>query len=124
MKYSILIIEDDPSYASMMEVILLMEGFDVRTASDGQSGIAMLRDKRPDLTLCDIMMPEMDGHSVLEILKGDKTLADIPFVFVTALGGAPMSAVACLREPTTICPNHFPPMNCLQPLPAGFSAMR
>jgi len=84
--YSILIIEDDPSYCSMMELILQMEGFDVRTASDGQSGLALLRDKRPDLILCDIMMPEMDGHSVLAALKGDAALVDIPFIFVTAMG--------------------------------------
>ncbi|HXE96222.1 MAG TPA: response regulator transcription factor [Dongiaceae bacterium] len=83
--YSILIIEDDPAYCSMMELILQMEGFDVHTASDGQSGLALLRAKRPDLILCDIMMPEMDGHSVLEILKGDDRLVDIPFIFVTAL---------------------------------------
>jgi DNA-binding NarL/FixJ family response regulator len=84
--YSILIIEDDPAYISMMETILQMEGFDVRTASNGQSGLALIREKRPDLILCDIMMPDMDGHAVLEVLKGDKALADIPFVFVTALG--------------------------------------
>ena len=84
--YSILIIEDDPAYCSMMELILQMEGFDVHTASDGQSGLALLRAKRPDLILCDIMMPEMDGHSVLETLKGDDRLVDIPFIFVTALG--------------------------------------
>ena len=77
--HSILIIEDDPAYRSMMELILQMEGFDVRTASDGQSAFALLREKRPDLILCDIMLPEMDGHSVLEILKGDDTLLDIPF---------------------------------------------
>ena len=84
--YSILIIEDDPAYISMMEVILQMEGFTVRTASSGKSGLAMLCEKRPDLILCDIMMPDMDGHAVLEALKDDKALADIPFVFVTALG--------------------------------------
>jgi DNA-binding NarL/FixJ family response regulator len=84
--HSILIIEDDPTYCKMMELILQMEGFDVRTAPDGQSGLDLLREKRPDLILCDIMMPKMDGHSVLEILKGDNTLFDIPFVFVTALG--------------------------------------
>jgi DNA-binding NarL/FixJ family response regulator len=70
----------------MMETILQMEGFAVRIASDGQSGLALLRDKRPDLILCDIMMPEMDGHSVLEALKNEKTFADIPFIFVTAMG--------------------------------------
>jgi DNA-binding NarL/FixJ family response regulator len=83
---SILIIEDDPSYCKMMTLILQMEGFDVFTASDGLSGLALLREKRPDLILCDIMMPGMNGHSVLEALKGDDTLADIPFIFVTAMG--------------------------------------
>jgi DNA-binding NarL/FixJ family response regulator len=83
--YSILIIEDDPSYRNVMEVILQMEGFEVRTASGGASGIALLREKRPNLILCDIMMPEMDGHSVLDALKSEKKLADIPFIFVTAL---------------------------------------
>jgi len=85
--YSILIIEDDPSYLSVMETILQMEGFDVCTAVDGESGLAMARKKRPDLILCDIMLPEMDGHSVLEALKGEVTLADVPFIFVTAMGG-------------------------------------
>jgi DNA-binding NarL/FixJ family response regulator len=83
--YSIVIIEDDPSYCSMMELILQMEGFDVRTSPDGQTGLALVREKRPDLILCDIMLPGMDGHSVLEALKGDNTLDDIPFIFVTAL---------------------------------------
>jgi DNA-binding NarL/FixJ family response regulator len=84
--YSILIIEDDPAYCSMMALILQMEGFDVRTASDGKSGFAFLRERRPDLILCDIMMPGMDGHSVLEALKEDNTFVDIPFIFVTAMG--------------------------------------
>lgn len=83
--YSILIIEDDPSYVSMMELILQMEGFSVRIATDGASGLALLHEKRPDLILCDIMMPEMDGHSLLEKLKGENTLVDVPFIFVTAL---------------------------------------
>lgn len=84
---SIQIIEDDPSYSAMMDTILQMEGFDVRIASDGQSGLAMLRENRPDLILCDIMLPDMDGHVVLETLKNERACADIPFIFVTALGG-------------------------------------
>jgi DNA-binding NarL/FixJ family response regulator len=84
--YSILIIDDDPSFRSMMEMILQMEGFEVRVASNGQSALSMLRDKRSDLVLCDIMMPEMDGYSLLDLLRGENTLADIPFIFVTALG--------------------------------------
>jgi DNA-binding NarL/FixJ family response regulator len=84
--YSIQIIEDDPAYISMMEVILQMEGFTVRSATNGEAGLALLREQRPDLILCDVLMPDMDGHSVLEHLKGDATLADIPFIFVTAMG--------------------------------------
>jgi DNA-binding NarL/FixJ family response regulator len=84
--YSILIIDDDASICSNMELILQMEGFEVITASDGQAGLAMLREKRPDLILCDILMPDMDGLSVLEILKNDELLAEIPFIFVTAMG--------------------------------------
>jgi len=84
--YSILIIEDDPSICNNMELILQMEGFDVRTACDGQSGLVRIREKRPDLILCDILMPEMDGHTLLEVLNGEGTYADIPFIFVTALG--------------------------------------
>jgi CheY-like chemotaxis protein len=83
--YSIVIVEDDPSYCSMMELILKMEGFDVRIAPDGHSGLVLVSEKRPDLILCDIMMPGMDGHSVLEAMKGDNTLDDIPFIFVTGL---------------------------------------
>ncbi len=82
--YSVLIIEDDESLRDGMASILRTEGFDVRSACNGSDGINMIRGKRPDLILCDIVMPEMDGHNVLEILKRDKTVADIPFVFVTA----------------------------------------
>lgn len=83
--YSILVIEDDPSICSNIELILQMEGFDVRTACDGQTGLDKVREKRPDLILCDILMPEMDGHALFEILNCENALADIPFIFVTAL---------------------------------------
>ena len=83
---SILVIEDDIAYRNSIELILQMEGYDVRTAGSGLSGVAMIREKSPDMILCDILMPGMDGHSVLEIIKNDSTIADIPFVFVTAMG--------------------------------------
>lgn len=84
--HSIQIIEDNASCRNSAALILRLEGFDVRTAEDAEAGIAMIREKRPDLILCDIMMPGMDGHSVLELLQSDSTTADIPFIFLTALG--------------------------------------
>ena len=84
--YTIQIIEDDASCRNSAAMILRLEGFDVRTAESALEGVAMIREKRPDLILCDIMMPGMDGYSVLELLKSDSTFADIPFIFQTALG--------------------------------------
>ena len=83
---SILVIEDDASYRKSMKLILKLEGFDVRLAENGADGVAMARQKRPDLVLCDIMMPGMSGHTVLEFFKNDSSIADVPFIFVTALG--------------------------------------
>ena len=80
---SVLIIEDDELIRRNMSSILEMEGFDVRSACDGAAGIEMVRQRRPDLILCDIVMPEMDGHTVLELLKRETALVDIPFMFVT-----------------------------------------
>ena len=84
--YSILIVEDDLSCLEMMVMTLDSEGFDVRIACDGQSGLAKVREKRPDLILCDILMPEMDGYTLLEAMKSDGAYVDIPFIFVTAMG--------------------------------------
>ena len=83
---TILVIEDDPAYRSMMETILQMEGFEVQSASDGRTGLDMIMNNRPDLILCDIMMPGMDGHSVLQAVRENNSLAEIPLIFVTALG--------------------------------------
>lgn len=84
--YSILIIEDDPAYRSIMETILKMEGFEVQSASNGRAGLELLAHERPDLILCDIMMPGVDGHFVLESIRENASTAEIPFIFVTALG--------------------------------------
>jgi DNA-binding NarL/FixJ family response regulator len=83
--YSILLIEDDSEYIRMMEDILQLEGFDVICAADGKTGLNLLRSQRPDLILCDIMMPDMDGHAVLESVKKEGTCGGVPFIFVTAL---------------------------------------
>jgi DNA-binding NarL/FixJ family response regulator len=83
--YSILVIEDDPTIRSNIELILQMEGFVVHTACDGSEGLAKVPGKHPDLILCDILMPGMNGHMLLEELKSESSLADIPFIFITAL---------------------------------------
>lgn len=84
-RYSILIIEDDPLLCKNMELILQMEGFEVCTAPNGVTGQAQMAEKKPDLILCDILMPGMDGHTLLEEIKKNPDFCDILFIFVTAL---------------------------------------
>ena len=86
---SLLIIEDDPQLSSNMELILKMEGFQVMVAADGLSGLAMIRTKKPDLILCDILLPGLDGYFVFETIKNNPLLAKIPFLFVSALDEPP-----------------------------------
>lgn len=83
--YTLLVIEDDPAYLDNIELILRMEGFRVLKALCVESAFALLQDEIPDLILCDIMMPGIDGHTFFDMLKRDKPLAVIPFIFVTAL---------------------------------------
>jgi DNA-binding NarL/FixJ family response regulator len=86
-KISLLIVEDDIRLSSNMALILEMEGFAVRVAADGPTGLAMIRKKEPDLILCDILMPKMDGFSFREAVISLPNLAHVPFIFVSALDG-------------------------------------
>src|SRR6266576_1661435 len=82
----ILIIEDQPQMRRKLAMILEREHFEVAAAPNGLIGLDMARANPPDLILCDIMMPELDGYAVLEALRADKTSATIPFIFLTAKG--------------------------------------
>ncbi len=82
----ILVIEDEPQTRENLATILEMEGFDPLTASDGREGLELARRHRPDLILCDVMMPGLDGYGVLEALRADAETTSIPFIFLTAKG--------------------------------------
>jgi CheY-like chemotaxis protein/MinD-like ATPase involved in chromosome partitioning or flagellar assembly len=81
----ILVIEDDDE-ARMMYVLLLGRwGYDVTEAANGTEGIRLARERRPDLILLDVMMPDMDGYTVCKELRSDKAFQVIPIIFLTAL---------------------------------------
>lgn len=82
----ILIIEDEPAMRNNLRQILEMENFLPLTAPDGREGIIAAKRELPDLILCDVLMPEQDGHAVLEALRADAATARIPFIFLTAKG--------------------------------------
>ena len=80
----ILIIEDEPHLRANLSTILKMESFKVLTASGGAEGIALARDEQPDLILCDVMMPGIDGYGVLQAVREEPRTVRIPFVFLTS----------------------------------------
>jgi DNA-binding NarL/FixJ family response regulator len=82
----ILIIEDDEQTRENLQIILTMEGYDVSSAANGREGLSVAQTVRPELIVCDVSMPELDGHDVLRHLRGDSQTADIPFIFLTAQG--------------------------------------
>ena len=80
----ILIIEDNPDVRENTADLLRLSDFEVYTSADGQTGVEMARKIIPDLILCDIMMPGMDGYEVLAQLSAIHETGSIPFVFLTA----------------------------------------
>ena len=86
---TLLIIEDEESLRQTLADRLAMEGFSVQTAAAGHEGVNMAQTQPPDLILCDIMMPGMDGYAVLKSLRADDRTAAIPFIFLTAKADPP-----------------------------------
>ena len=81
---TVLVIEDEAPIRENLERFLALEGYAVESAENGARGMERIRTRRPDLILCDVMMPVKTGFEVLAELRGDPLLARIPFVFLTA----------------------------------------
>lgn len=80
----ILVIEDEPDMRRNISVLLRYSGYEPLEAENGRQGVDLALREKPDLILCDVMMPELDGHGVLRILQQDNDLALVPFIFLTA----------------------------------------
>lgn len=82
----VLLIEDDSFLANIYKTKFEMEGFKVSVSEDGESGIEDAKRKHPDLVLLDVLLPKLDGFTVLKKLKEDAALKDIPVILLTNLG--------------------------------------
>jgi CRP/FNR family transcriptional regulator, polysaccharide utilization system transcription regulator len=80
----ILLIEDNPEMRENTAEILELAKYQVLTAKNGKEGVKLAASEKPDLIICDIMMPELDGYGVLHMLVKDNATASIPFIFLTA----------------------------------------
>lgn len=79
----ILVIDDSDAVREIITLALNGAGFQVIDAHDGHAGLALVRERKPDLVLCDITMPQLDGYAVLSTLRQDEGTARIPFIFLT-----------------------------------------
>ncbi|MGE9310153.1 response regulator [Niabella sp. CJ426] len=80
----ILLIEDNPEIRENMTEILELAGYNVDNAPDGKAGVDLALAKRPDIIICDIMMPVLDGYGVLHLIQKHPELNGVPFIFLTA----------------------------------------
>lgn len=81
---TILLIEDNDNIRENTTEILDLAGYRVLTAENGKTGVELALEHRPDLVICDIMMPVLDGYGVLHMFQRNQELNDIPFIFLTA----------------------------------------
>lgn len=77
-------IEDEQDVTELIRIICQRSGYDFASARTGEAGLELVRSKKPDLVLLDLMMPGLDGWTVYDRLKADVETADIPIIIVTA----------------------------------------
>lgn len=105
----ILVIEDEESVRENIVELLDAEGFEAVAAENGRIGLNLVRQQSPDLILCDVRMPELDGYGVLSALRSEPATAEIPFMFLTAKAaksdlshGLALGANAYITKPFTM----------------------
>ena len=84
-KHCILIVDDEPAVCALLKIRLQKEGFEVLTAATGREGLEIAIEKRPDLIILDIIMPDLDGTETSNYLKEDGRTSKIPVLFLTGL---------------------------------------
>jgi len=81
----ILLVEDEPTLQKTLSLALTQEGYEVKSALDGEIGLRLAREVKPDIVLLDLILPKMDGFEVLDELKKDETTKNIPIIVLTNL---------------------------------------
>ena len=106
---TILLIEDEEDTRSIFVECLQEEGFNIIEAKDGKSGLQLLQNKLPELVICDIVMPQLNGYDVLIKLRQNPKTKKLPFIFLTAKStdsekcyGLELGADGYLTKPCTV----------------------
>lgn len=83
----ILFVEDEPTLQKTLSDVLAKEGYEIKTASDGEEGLVSAKEFKPDIILLDLILPKKDGFAVLKELKADEELKYTPVIVLTNLEG-------------------------------------
>lgn len=86
----ILLVEDDPAVSGMYKLKLEMEGYRVTVCADGEEGLRVAREQKPQLIFLDVRLPRMDGMTVLEAMRGDDRTRHIPVLILSNYGEPPL----------------------------------
>lgn len=81
---TVLVVDDDPVIVTLLRVNFELEGWTVLSAANGEEGLALARAEHPDVVVCDVMMPRLDGLAVARTLRGDPATEQIPVLLLSA----------------------------------------
>jgi DNA-binding response OmpR family regulator len=85
MRPKVLVVDDDPEFAELLHYNLKQRGWEIQTAGTGLQGLRLARADLPDVILLDIMLPDLDGLSVCQILNSQPSTRDVPVIIISAL---------------------------------------
>lgn len=100
---SVLIVEDEPAIRDMLDVVLTSEGYETYLAADGQRGLSLATDVRPDIALFDLMLPLVDGMSAIRALRDDDRTRAMSIVAMSANAGL-LSSISSSADATLLKP--------------------
>jgi len=113
----ILIVEDDKFLRELMSKKLITLGYEVVSAADGESGLVMIKETKPDVVLLDLILPGINGFEVLEKAKQDPEIANIPVVILSNLGqGEDIEKGLALGAKDFLVKAHFTPQEIVNKL--------
>lgn len=109
-KFSVLVVDDDPDKRMLLTVALQMAGYEVRTANDGEEGLAAVEAYQPDLIITDVMMPKVDGYELARRVRANPLTRFLPIIIQTAARndaqdlrrGSEVGALGYITDPTDI----------------------
>ncbi len=82
---TILIVEDEPTLQKALRIALEQEGYEVKSALEGEAGLKLAKESKPNLILLDLILPKIDGFEILTELKKDESTKEIPVIILTNL---------------------------------------